>query len=47
MTTPQILITDTQTTTVSVDMQGNAFNDEGNRVDLEKFGFAVMTVTTV
>ena len=41
------MVADTQTTTVSVDTQGNAFDDEGNRVDLEKFGFAVTTVTTV
>ena len=47
MTTPQILVADIQTTTVSVDTQGHAFNNGGNRVDLKKFGFAVMTVTTV
>ena len=32
---------------MSIDTEGNAFDDEGNRVDLEKFGFAVTTVTTV
>ena len=34
-------------TTVSIDTQDDAFDDEGNRVDLEKSGFAVTTVTTV
>ena len=34
-------------TTVSIDVDGNAFDNEGNRVDLEKYGFAVTTVTTV
>ena len=38
---------DTQTTTVSVDSEGNAFDTEGNRVDLEKLGISVQTVRTV
>ena len=41
------MVGDTQMTTVSIDVDGNAFDNEGNHVDLEKYCFAVTTVTTV